>query len=259
MSTLTAPILAIALALGPTTADVPVRADLVVNTSEIGSEGPVLHDRVLEVGAKVFRDGGVLPATSSEDPEVVVEIRKRPSNDPGFDFEIEIEADGRVSDGSTWTVECSLCTEAELVDRVGAELDKVASTLVTLAQREAGSEPAEDPTEPTSEPATVVEPGAGSESVPPDSAPMHPLTKAGIGTLVGGVVAVGVGVGLAVAPPRPLPDDPLQERYTQPPGYALLAVGGAALVAGTVLVIIGANRRQAQRVDVAATGVRVRF
>lgn len=258
MSALTASILAVVLALGPASADVPVRADLVVDTSEIGSEGPVLHDRVLEVGAKVFRDGGVLPATSKEDPEVLVEIRKRSSEDPGFDFEIEIEADGRVSDRSTWTVECSLCTEAELVDRVGVELDKVASTLVTLAQREAASQASE---EPTSEPTPVVEPEPEPEPQPgpSDSTAMHPLTKAGIGTLVGGVVLAGVGVGLALAPPRPLPDNPLRERYTQPPGYALLAVGGAALVTGTVLVILGAKRRKAERVDVAAGGVRVRF
>jgi hypothetical protein len=228
-----------------------VRASLEVDTSEIGEPGPVVRQRILERGGMVFREENVLPADSDDDPRVVVHVHERQGEDPGFAFEIEIERAGRSSSPSTWAVECALCTETELVDRVAAELVKVAATLATLADRAPEPErPAvEDPAEP---------PGPSSREARGDRR-RHPFVPAGIGALAGGLAAVATGVGFVLTPPRVVPDDPTTQREFDVPGYVLLAVGGAAVIAGAALLGVGVKRSRARRIQASSGGFSLRF
>ena len=60
--------------------------------------------------------------------------------------------------------------------------------------------------------------------------------------------AGGAGVGIGLVANKPKVPDPMmawQTRETQKPGFAVLAVGGAALVTGIVLFVLG--RRQASK------------
>lgn len=84
-----------------------------------------------------------------------------------------------------------------------------------------------------------------SLAAPPPTG-MNGKQKAGIGLMIAGAVGVGVGVGLVVRKPQ-VPDAMMawDTRETQKPGYAVLAVGGAALVTGVVLFVLG--RRQASK------------
>ncbi len=88
------------------------------------------------------------------------------------------------------------------------------------------------------------------DQAPPPPTGMNGKQKAGIGLMIGGALGVGVGIGLVVNKPR-VPDPLMawETRETQKPGFALLAVGGAALVTGVVLFILG--RRQQTRAAVA--------
>jgi len=245
--------------------EVVVRADLDIDTSELGSEGPILYQRVLERGSQIFRDGHVLPAQSGADPRVAVTLRPFGEEEPGFAFEILIESNGRISDEGQWTVRCRLCTETELVDRVAGELAKVVSTLTTFATQPDVTEPEtvvpESEAEVNPEPDIATQPATEpNDEAEAKSGALGILTKVGIGALVVGVASAGAGAGLIAVRPQPLSDDPLMERYTQPPGYALVAVGGAAIVAGVVLVVVGQRRSKvAKRAAVHHGGVVVRF
>jgi hypothetical protein len=87
----------------------------------------------------------------------------------------------------------------------------------------------------------------GTDKPPPDG--MNGKQKAGIGLMVAGALGVGVGIGLVVRKPQPVAMDMAwQTRETQKPGFAVLAVGGAALVTGIVLFVLG--RRQQTRTNV---------
>jgi hypothetical protein len=80
-----------------------------------------------------------------------------------------------------------------------------------------------------------------AEARPP--AGLNGKQKAGIGMMVLGAVGVGVGVGLVVRKPTAIePYMAWETRETQKPGYAALAVGGAALITGVTLFLLG--RRQ---------------
>lgn len=210
-------------------------ARLEVDTSELGGVGPVLKDRLLERGSQVFLEQDISQG-GPEAPVVRVTVHELEGEDPGFDYEIRLMANLRDQPAS-WSETCSLCTEAELIDSVASELDKVAVSLRALhEERLAETEQAE--VEPVPEPR--VEP----ESKPDEDRVLDTKGKAGIGVLAVGVVAVGAGIGLVLAPDRPLPSDPLKERYTQPPGYAALAVGGAAVITGAVLLGLSLRDRK---------------
>jgi hypothetical protein len=78
------------------------------------------------------------------------------------------------------------------------------------------------------------------------------MGKAGVGLLAGGTVATAAGLGLSLAEEPADPNMPLNKITIHPAGYAILAVGAAALVTGAVLLVL--DRRQAKRaVQVAPT------
>jgi hypothetical protein len=78
-----------------------------------------------------------------------------------------------------------------------------------------------------------------------------PLGWAGIGGLSLGVGAVVAGAVLASQPPMPYPGEPRMDvlRDLRPPGYAMLGLGGAFVVAGAVMLVV--DRRRAHRKPVA--------
>lgn len=222
-------------------------ARLEVDTSELGGIGPVLKERLLERGGQVLRDGEVGTGGPS-DPLVRVTVQELVGDDPGFNYEIRLVANAN-EDGASWSEVCSLCTEAELVDAVAAELDKVAASIRELEARTSEPEP----------PPPALEPHSGQPPSENDGNRLPTKAKAGIGVLAVGVAAAGVGVGLVFAPARPVEGNPLEETYTQPPGYAVLAIGGAALVAGAVLLGLGLKERKVAGRRATWDGATLRF
>ena len=89
----------------------------------------------------------------------------------------------------------------------------------------------------------------------PTETGMNTKQKAGIGLMVAGAVGVGVGIGLVVRKPSPTDTyEAWSTLQTQKPGYAVLAVGGAALVTGVVLFVLGRrDRGRSQVTPVAGT------
>ena len=223
--------LAIVCTAGPALAEPAARLE--VDTSELGSIGPVLKERLVERGSQVLRDESIVLG-GPQDPIVRVTITALEGEDPGFDYEIRLVTHPG-EDGASWSERCALCTEAELIDAVAAELDKVAMSLRALGEEREAAE--QEPPPPPIVESPPIEP-RDQDRV------LDTKGKVGVGLLGLGVVAVGTGVGLVLAPARPLANDPLRESYTQPPGYGVLAVGGAVLVTGAVLLGLSLRDRK---------------
>lgn len=227
------------------------RASVEIDTSDVGEEGPVVKRRVRERTDVVLRAAGVLPARpEGGDPLVHVDIDPLQGEDPGYRFELWITRDG-VLVGERRRVECTLCTESEIVQRVETTVGEI------LEELDAPPEPADDAPEPaTAEPATA-EP-APVAATPPDRprAPLAALGKGGVALLTLGIAGLGVGATLVALPPRVKLDDPLYETTTRPPGFVVLGVGAAAAISGVAMLVVDRRRAAARSVAlVPAAGV----
>lgn len=69
--------------------------------------------------------------------------------------------------------------------------------------------------------------------------------KAAVALLALGGAGMVAGIVLAVLPARPKSGDPTHEVFTQPPGYAALGTAGVALVVGAVLLAL--DRKASRR------------
>lgn len=221
----------------------PRRASLEIDTSDIGAEGPVVKRRVRERADVALRAAGVLPARPDHaDPLVHVDIDALQGEDPGYQFELWVSQGGTIV-GERRRVECTLCTESEIVARVEATITEVLGQLEVPRDEAVAAEPkppAPEPSEPETEPDRP-------------RARLSGLGRAGIGLLSVGVVGVGVGAVLVALPPTVDENDPLYETTTRPPGFAVLGVGAAVLVSGVVMLAVDRKRTRARTTAIVPT------
>jgi hypothetical protein len=178
----------------------------------------------------------VLPARpDAGDPVIRIDVDVLAGPDPGYQCEIWIDHRGEVV-GERRKVECTLCTESEIVQRV----ETTVSELVALLPAETT---AEDEVEPEPEPEPAPEP---KPQGPPDDGRVRlgALGKTGAALIALGATGAGVGAVLVALPPKVDQDDPLYETTYRPPGIATLAAGAAVLVSGVVMLVV--DRRRAR-------------
>ena len=224
----------------------PIEARLEIDTRDAGGGAEVLHRRIEERANIVLREAKVLPG-DAEDVALSIAVRELAGDEPGYVVRFELrDADGSPLAEPTH-VECSLCTETELVARTEAELEPILETLRELAI--APDEPAPD-APPPPEP-TVEQPP--TEPTPRDRKGM---LAGGISLLVLGSGALGAGVGLAIPEPKIDQANPLDLITTRPVGYALLAGGVVAATAGAVLTALAVQQRRQPRWSLAPFGAR---
>jgi hypothetical protein len=202
----------------------PARASVTVDTSEVGTEGPIIKRRILERSDVVLRSHGVLPKETDADVQIAVVVEAFDRGGPGFLLHLDIPAIGHHEE-----IECALCTETELVARYEERLQVLAKDLAERGPPEPGPQPEPEP-EPEPEPP------------PPVDTRLRAPGKAGIALTVIGAAGVGVGIGLALAPARPIDDRPTYETSTRIPGFVTLGVGAAVLVTGVALIVVDRTR-----------------
>ena len=212
-----------------------VRASLAIDTNAAGSAGPIIHERLDELGNRQLRRAEVLPGRGARDPWIRLTVRALPGEEPGYVIGSGLFIDGEPIGDSAHETECRLCTEGEAVERGTAEIERLVPFIRDHAQaeREAQLKAAEPPPVVEEPPPRTL--GAGG--------------KAGIGLLaVGGAMAI-VGLGVAIPQPRAKPDMPLELRPTRPIGLAVLGVGAAALITGAVLLALDRKASAPRRVS----------
>lgn len=226
-----------------------VRARVEVDASGARSSGPVIDDRITERSGLLMHERGVLPWKDEADVTIGIVVEEVSEPEPGFTVQIQVERDGEKSEPRE--VRCWLCTESELVDKtvesIGTVLDELPPPAVESAPSPSVSQPAAEPSREDSTPISF----ESDQSRPG----LGPKGKAGVALLAGGGALVITGVALAIPGPKPLPDNPLQQRNLRPGGIAILAIGGVAAVTGGVL--LGLDRREARVAISPAVGARL--
>lgn len=227
---------------GEPTATEPRYATVEIDTSDVGEEGPVLKRRTRERTDVVLRAANVLPGRTSDDPLIHVDIDELTGSEPGYQCEVWISR-ADVVVGERRRVECTLCTETEIVQRVEATVSELVTQLdVRLKEQPEPDGPVAEPDEPVAEPTT--DPVSGSPATDAGRAPLGVLGKTGLALIAMGVAGAGVGAVLVALPPKVDQADPLYETNYRPPGLATLASGAAVLVTGVVLLVV--DRRRAR-------------
>ena len=103
----------------------PRYATVEIDTSDIGEEGPVIKRRSRERTDVVLRAAGVLPGRpDAGDPVIRIDVDELSGPDPGYLCEVWIDHRGEVL-GERRRVECTLCTESEIVQRVEATVTEL--------------------------------------------------------------------------------------------------------------------------------------
>jgi hypothetical protein len=211
------------------------RASLAIDTNAAGPAGPIIHERLDEVGTRQLRRFEVLPGRGPKDPWIRLTVRALPGEEPGYMIGSGLYVGEEAVGDSVHQTECRLCTEGEAVERGTAEIERLVPFVrdFAQAQREAQLKAAAPPPEPPK-----------PEPLPPPRG-LGPRGKAGVALLVVGGVGVITGLGLAIKEPKPDPDMPLYEISTRPAGFAVLGIGAAAVITGAVLLVL--DRKAAQR------------
>jgi hypothetical protein len=210
------------------------RASLAIDTNAAGPAGPVIHERLDEVGNRQLRRAEVLPGRGPRDPWIRVTVRALPGEEPGYVIGSGLYVGDDPVGDSVHETECRLCTEGEAVERGTAEIERLVPFVrdFAQAQREAQLKAAAPPPEPP-------------KPEPPPPKGLGSRGKAGVALLAVGGVGVVVGLGLAIREPRPDPDMPLYEISTRPAGVVTLGIGLAAAITGAVLLAL--DRKNTQR------------
>ena len=235
------------------------RATVEIDTSDIGEEGPVLKRRTRERTDVVLRAAGVLPGRPDvDDPVIHVDIDELTGDEPGYQCAIWVSRGDEVL-GERRRVDCTLCTESEIVQRVEATVTELVGLLP--APSEGQPDPADDGSGPdgaagddaatdgstgdgtTSDPTTATDRGTG----------LGALGKTGAAFIALGAAGAVAGAVLVALPPRVDEDDPLFETDYRPPGIGTLAAGGAVLGTGIVMLVVDRRHARSPRTTLSPT------
>jgi hypothetical protein len=220
-------------------AEQPPRAALRVDTDALGSGEEPLKAKIVEVATGVFTKQGFEDALDDQDPRILIDVAPTGNEEnPGFVVGFSIEKGDDVVPNSARQIDCSLCTKTELLERIEKELP----ALLDLALAHQPERPIENGN------GGGDGDGDGDGDVEPvDQRKIGPLGFAGIGLAVGGAAGVGVGVGLAVKGFEPIPPTFLEQKNYRTPGNVILGIGGAALIAGVVMIAVDVSKRKKAR------------
>jgi hypothetical protein len=196
---------------------------LKVNVDELGDRAIGLDADILERLAPRIAEADFVLA-DEDGAATVLQVRLRQLQSGEYDYGVHFEFvdDGHRTPVVDW-VECRLCVDETLISILD---DRLPAVILALDER--------------AKKLTAESAGDGGE---PDDAASMPKPITGLG--IGGAIIAGLGVGALIGGGVELSRGVVvesvgepQRRVTdhRPPGYALVGVGAAALVAGVVML-----------------------
>jgi hypothetical protein len=239
-------------------AEAAPRVGLRVDAEDLGSEGESVEAKVGEVAAEVFAAEGFEEASEELDPRIVVVVERTGTEEnPGFVVGYSIEKGEEVLPGSARQSDCSLCTRTELLERIREELPGLLK-LAREHQVAAAVGGGEDGGEGEGGNEDGGEGGDGGDGDGRETKAIGPLGFAGIGVGVLGLAGVGVWVGFAVRGFEPVDETQQELKDYRTPGNVVLSIGGAALIAGVVMIAVDVSKRKKARAARSGEKSRVR-
>jgi hypothetical protein len=219
----------------------PARAGLEVETGDLGSGGDPLKAKIEETARRVFEAQGFEAGRDEGDPRIMVVVERTGTEEnPGFVVGFSIEKGEEIVSGSARQADCSLCTRTELIERIEEELPG----LLKLAREHQVVEAVGGGEEDGGEEGGGGEDGGGEDG---QVKAIGRLGFGGVGLGVVGLAGVGVGVAFAVRGVEPLDANRIDLKDYRTPGNVVLAIGGAALIAGVVMIAVDVSKRKKAR------------
>lgn len=174
---------------------------------------------------------------------ILVRIDVMEGSDLGCLVLVQAYDDGRLVDPGEARIAAASCSPATVAS---AYADRLPVVLDALAAANAAAVVLEPPGVILAPVDPVPEPSPPPVVVPsPRPARSPALRRAGLATLVPGVVALGAGIGMMLAGSQPVDrgDEAwIVERHFRPPGIAASAIGGVAALLGIALLSSDARR-----------------
>lgn len=243
----TSPVASVRAVTAPAQEDPEVFASVKVDAEGFGEVGSKVSTRVVAEAETTLEAEGIKRRTGVDDIVVFLKVTPPPSGDEGYMLGIAVTHLGQPIT-ETIEADCELCVEDELIELVDAKIRELLPKIrehMAQVQADAAAAAAEAQAE-EPEPEPEIEPPPPIVEEEPKG--MGGKGKAGAALLGLGAAGAVAGVIMAVRPPTQIsPDNGYELRRTQPPGYATLAVGGALLVTGAVLLVLDSRERKRSR------------
>lgn len=223
------------------------RVGITVDASRLSAHKGALQQHIENRSHAVLDELGIPVARSPDDLSTTFSVVESvdENGDPGYIVTFSVERAGEQVPEQTRRLICTLCTEGELLDEVEGHLRQfLASDYVrSVAEQDAVPQVVRTNTNPDQ--VELVKPTLESRA---PRLPLTPLGQAGVGTLVGGTVALAAGVTLSAIgeQPAPLltPGGQTNVHFGRPWGYISLGVGAAAVTTGIVLLVYERKRER---------------
>ncbi|KIG14938.1 hypothetical protein DB30_06240 [Enhygromyxa salina] len=228
------------MAAPPTASPAPRTVRLEVDADELGDKAIGMSQMIVDrVGPRVR--AATFELVGDGDPaEMVLRVRLRVLKSGEYDYGVHFEFvdDGGGREPAIEWVDCHVCVDARLIPVLDEQLPALLMSLEARVEALADAREA----------------GAADETPPPKV-----ITGLGIGGAIVAAVGVGVLIGGGVEVSRGVVlEDGLDEQGVRTdhraPGYALVGVGAAALVAGVILLGVDLGVQAKKRKQRAGAG-----
>ncbi|PRQ03829.1 hypothetical protein ENSA5_11980 [Enhygromyxa salina] len=234
------------LAAAPTAEPQARTVKLEIDVEELGDKGIGLDQTIREqLGPRIAQ--AEFEIVEGGDAAVTLELRFRELPSGEYDYGIHFEfIDGDRREAAIEWVDCHMCVDARLLPVLNEHTPALLAALVAeVAQFEAV------------EPVEVLRPERGADETlgaGDRGEPREPRRITGLG--VSGSIIAGLGVGALIGAGIELGRGVIVEPSARElrettdhlsPGYALLGVGGSALVAGVTMLAVDLGRQAKKR------------
>lgn len=168
-------------------------------------------------------------------------------NNESYKFRLEVRTTNGARILGSESKECEICSGRDFLRAIKERT----TVLWTRVAREQASvvEPAPQANAEPAPKVVSLQAVSNSERRQPRSLWQQPLPLVGLGLMLGGVVAMSFGGYYLAVDGEPDPSDPDNRvRTTKRRGWELMAGGGGAILAGTVIVLLGRDSESSTRV-----------
>jgi hypothetical protein len=222
-----------------------------IDTSKLSASAEATRERLaLEVDTALV-DAGMHRAPDGRGA-LRIEVTFVGDSKVNYAYRVDCLVDGRAVPQAHVEDTCQRCVADEVIGKVDAGLPPLLAALREELDRNPASVPSPRVGHEEGKTATQA-PGTDDKN-----ARLSPLAGAGIGVSVAGLALGGLGLWLALRDTKykDLADAEKQSgRDTRSTGITLAAVGGAALIAGVAMLIIGVKRGRSAKQRAAASAM----